>query len=174
MIALKIVGCIFIISSCAGMGFLFASELKHRLEDLKSARSMAILLRGDIRYAQTALPEALENAAKRHEGRLAPFLKRVSSELKQYSGTSLKDIWKQAVKEELSHTSLSKKDKECLLQLGDQLGYLDKDMQMNTIDWYITQVDEIMKDITAESKQKMRLYQSLGVLFGLFVIILIL
>lgn len=69
---------------------------------------------------------------------------------------------------------LIQKDKECLVQLGDHLGYLDKDMQMNTIDWYITQVDEIMKDVTAESKQKMRLYQSLGVLFGLFVIILIL
>lgn len=174
MIALKIVGCILIISSCAGTGFLLASELQRRLEDLKAAKSMAILLRGDIRYAQTALPEALENAARRHEGRLAPFLKRVSGELKQYSGTSLKEIWRKAVKEELSHTALSKKDKECLVQLGDHLGYLDKDMQMNTIDWYITQVDEIMKDITAESKQKMRLYQSLGVLFGLFVIILIL
>ncbi len=174
MVYFKIIGCVFIISSCTGMGFLFASEIKRRIEDLKAAKSMAILLRGDIRYAQTALPEALENAARRHEGRLAPFLKRVSGELKQYSGASLKEIWKKAVKEELTHTSLSKKDKECLVQLGDHLGYLDKDMQMNTIDWYITQVDEIMKDVTAESKQKMRLYQSLGVLFGLFVIILIL
>lgn len=174
MFVIKIIGCILIISSCTGMGCLFAGEIRRRLEDLKAAKSMAMLLRGDIRYAQTALPEALENAARRHEGRLAPFLKRVSNELKQYSGTSLKEIWKRAIKEELVQTSLTKKDKECLLQLGDQLGYLDKDMQMNTIDWYILQVEEIMKDISAGATQKIRLYQSLGVLFGLFVVILIL
>lgn len=67
MVYFKIIGCVFIISSCTGMGFLFASEIKRRIEDLKAAKSMAILLRGDIRYAQTALPEALENAARRHE-----------------------------------------------------------------------------------------------------------
>ena len=174
MYIIKLIGCILIMASCTGMGLLFAGEIKRRLEDLKSAKSVAILLRGDIRYAQTALPEALENAAKRHEGRLGPFLNRVSQELKQYSGTSLKEIWKKAVKEELAKTSLTKNDKECLLRLGEQLGYLDKDMQMNTIDWYITQVEEMMQEISSDAKQKIRLYQSLGVLFGLFVVILIL
>lgn len=174
MLVIKVIGCILIMSSCTGMGLLFAGEIKRRLEDLKSAKSIAILLRGDIRYAQTALPEALENAAKRHEGRLAPFLKRVSGELKQYSGTSLRDIWRIAVNEELNKTSLTKKDKECLLQLGDQLGYLDIDMQINTIDWYITQVEDMMNDLSNDAKQKIRLYQSLGILFGLFVVILIL
>lgn len=174
MFALKVVGCILIIGSCTGMGCLFGSEIKRRMEDLKAAKSVAILLRGDIRYAQTALPEALENAAKRHEGRMAPFLKRVSGELKQYSGTSLKEIWVRAVNEELKNTSFTKKDRECLMQLGEQLGYLDKNMQMNTIDLYITQVEELMKDISSDAKQKIHLYQSLGVLFGIFVIILIL
>lgn len=174
MYLFRILGYVMILSSCTGMGCLFAGEIKRRLEDLKAAKSMAILLRGDIRYAQTALPEALENAAKRHEGRLGPFLKRVAGELKEYSGTSLKDIWAKAVKEELKHTSLTKKDRECLLFLGEQLGYLDKDMQMNTIDWYITQLEEIMKEVSSDAKQKMRLYQSLGVLAGLFVVILFL
>ena len=174
MVLFKIIGCIFIISSCAGMGFLFASEIKRRIEDLKAAKSMALLLRGDIRYAQTALPEALENITKRHDGRLTPFFKKVSKELAQYSGISLAEIWESAMKEELANTSMSKKDRTCFLEFGKQLGYLDKDMQMNHIDWYITQVEEDMQEINLDAKEKIRLYRSLGVLLGIFVIILVL
>jgi stage III sporulation protein AB len=171
---IKITGCIFIITSCTGMGWLFGTEIKKRIEDLKSAKSVALLLRGDIRYAHTALPEALENVSKRHEGRLAPFLRRVVKELKEYSGKSFNCIWKDAMKEELNHTSFTKKDKICLMQFGEQLGYLDKDMQINHIDWYITQVEDDMKEIALDAKDKIRLYKSLGVLFGILITILIL
>ena len=61
-----------------------------------------------------------------------------------------------------------------MAQFGEQLGYLDKDMQMNHIDWYVTQVEEDMKEVASDSKDKMRLYRSLGVLFGILVTILIL
>lgn len=171
---IRIAGCILIIGSSSGMGFLFANEIRRRVEDLRSAKTIALLLRGDIRYAHTALPEALENVAKRHEGRLSPFLKYVAKELHKFDGKSFQQIWKEAIELELKHTSLSKKDKDGLLQLGEQLGYLDKDMQLNHIDWYINQVEDDMKEITADSKDKMRLYRSLGVLFGILVTILLL
>jgi stage III sporulation protein AB len=171
---LKITGCIFVITSCTGMGWLFGTEIKKRLEDLKSAKTIALLLRGDIRYAHTALPEALDNVSRRHEGRLAPFLKRVAKDLREYSGKSFNEIWKSAMNSELNHTSLTKKDKMCLMQFGEQLGYLDKDMQINHIDWYITQVEEDMKEISLDAKDRIRLYRSLGVLFGVLITILIL
>ncbi|MDD5937021.1 MAG: stage III sporulation protein AB [Clostridiales bacterium] len=170
---IKITGCVLIISSSSGMGFLLANDIRKRLEDLRSAKTIALLLRGDIRYAHTALPEALENVARRHDGRMSPFLKRVARELHKYNGLSFTEIWKQAMEEELKNTSLSKKDKVSLLQFGEQLGYLDKDMQINHIDWYIAQLDDDMKEITSEAKDKMRLYKSLGVLFGILVTILL-
>ena len=170
---LKVTGCVFIITSCTGMGMLLGNEIRKRLEDLKSAKTIALLLRGDIRYAHTALPEALENVSKRHQGRLAPFLKKVSKDLKSYNGVSFSDIWKEAMKTELNKTSLTNKDKACLTEFGDQLGYLDKDMQINHIDWYISQVEEDMKEISLDAKDKIRLYRSLGVLFGILITILV-
>lgn len=171
---LRVTGCALIIGASTGMGFLFGNEIRKRLEDLRAAKTIAILLRGDIRYAQTALPEALENVTKRHDGRLTPFFKRVSQELAQYSGISLAEIWERAMREELLNTSLTKKDRTCFLEFGKQLGYLDKDMQMNHIDWYITQVEEDMQVINLDAKEKIRLYRSLGVLLGIFVTILVL
>jgi stage III sporulation protein AB len=47
-------------------------------------------------------------------------------------------------------------------------------MQINHIDWYITQVEDDMKEIAIDAKDKIRLYKSLGVLFGILITILIL
>ncbi len=173
-IVMKVTGCVLVITSCTGMGWLFGTEIKKRLEDLKSAKTVALLLRGDIRYAHTALPEALENVSRRHEGRLGPFLKKVAKDLREYTGKSFQEIWKSTMNSELKNTSLTKKDKMCLQQFGEQLGYLDKDMQINHIDWYIAQVEEDMKEISMDAKDKIRLYRSLGVLFGVLITILIL
>lgn len=170
---IKLTGCILVIGSSSAMGFLFASEIIKRLEDLKSAKTVALLLRGDIRYAHTALPEALENVCRRHKGRLSPFLKEVSKRLKQNEGESFSVIWNEAMETQLLKTALTKQDKVGLMQFGEQLGYLDKDMQLNHIDWYISMIEEDMKEINSDAKDKMRLYRSLGVLFGILVTILI-
>lgn len=170
---LRVTGCVLIITSSTGMGLLLGNEIRRRLEDLKSAKTIALLLRGDIRYAHTALPEALDNVAKRHEGRLGPFLRKVSEELKSFHGISFSEIWKEAMKSELGKTALTNKDKISLAEFGEQLGYLDKDMQINHIDWYITQVEEDMKEISMDAKEKIRLYRSLGVLFGILITILV-
>lgn len=171
--SLKITGCVLIITSSTGMGLMLGNEIKRRIEDLKSAKTIALLLRGDIRYAHTTLPEALENVAKRHEGRYTKFLNKVSKELKSYQGVSFSQVWKKAMETELDKTALSKKDREDWLAFGEQLGYLDKDMQINHIDWYITQVEENMKEVTDDAKDKIKLYRSLGILFGILITILV-
>jgi stage III sporulation protein AB len=55
------------------MGFYFSNEMKERIDDLKELRKLIGLLRGDIRYAATPLPEAISVLNKRHEGRFHHF-----------------------------------------------------------------------------------------------------
>lgn len=173
MLWMKIVGCILIMCSTSGMGYLYAGEVKRRQEDLKATRSVALLLRGDIRYAQTPLPEAFENVAKRHEGRLLEFLCEVAARLKERNGLSFAEIWGQA-ESYLSDTSLTKKDKLLLHQLGESLGYLDKEMQLNTIDLFLSQTEESIAELSKEMVTRMRLYRSIGIMAGIFVVIIIL
>ena len=45
MIVMKIIGSILVITSSAGIGFFFSSEMKSRIEDLKELRNI-VLLRG--------------------------------------------------------------------------------------------------------------------------------
>ncbi|MFU0828859.1 MAG: hypothetical protein ACFWTJ_15250 [Lachnoclostridium sp.] len=75
---------------------------------------------------------------------------------------------------ELDNTSLNKKDLAALGQFGENLGYLDKDMQINTIDLYLEQIEEEIKDLSHNVKQKTYLYNSLGILGGIFITIIML
>lgn len=174
MIFIKIMGCVFIITSSAGMGWYFSSELRNRISDLKELKKLVFLLRGDIRYANTPLPEAVQALSIRHDGKYKLFLTEIAERLNELGGISFCIIWKNAVTKKLENTSLSKKDLNGLGQLGETLGYLDKDMQINTLDLYISQIEEEIADISHGIKEKTYLYNSLGIMGGIFITLIML
>jgi stage III sporulation protein AB len=168
----KIIGCILVIVSSTGMGFYFSSEMKNRIDDLKELKKLIGLLRGDIRYASTPLPEAIDAISRRHNGRFSTFFHHVSVKLHELSGLTFPEIWKEAATLKLVETSLSKKDKLQLMQFGESLGYLDKDMQMNTLELYISQLEDEIAELAKSVKEKSYLYNSLGIMAGIFITII--
>jgi stage III sporulation protein AB len=174
MLALKIIGCILVIASSTGMGLFFSNEMKCRIEDLKELRKLIALLRGDIRYANTPLPEAISSIARRHSGSFEPFFSGVSTKLHELSGLTFSDIWKEAIEKKLVSTSLTKRDKLQLAQFGENMGYLDKDMQLNTLDLYISQLEDEISESSKTAKEKAYLYNSLGIMAGIFISIIML
>lgn len=170
----KVVGCILVILSSTLMGFYCSNQLKCRIEDLQDLRKLIVLLRGDIRYSNTPLPEAISSIARRHEGSFKRFFTKVSERLSEYGGNTFAQVWKEAVEEDLLETYLNKKDKLQLIQFGENLGYLDKEMQMNTLELFITQVEEEINVLSKTAKEKVYLYNSLGIMAGIFVSIILL
>ncbi|NLP16807.1 MAG: stage III sporulation protein AD [Clostridiales bacterium] len=169
----KVIGCILIILSSTLMGFYCSNELKSRINDIKELRKLIILLRGDIRYGSTPLPEAINTIARRHEGSFKGFLIKVSDKLSEHSGNTFSQIWKAAVEKELLQTSLNKKDKSHLIQFGENLGYLDKEMQMNTLELFLTQIEEEINELSKTAKEKSYLYNTLGIMAGIFISIIL-
>lgn len=174
MMVIKIIGCILVIASSTGMGFFFSNEMRSRIEDMKELRKLVVLLRGDIRYANTPLPEAISAIARRHHGNFEVFFTDVYKKLQELSGFTFSEIWTEAVENNLTSTSLTKKDMINLTQFGENLGYLDKDMQMNTLDLYTTQLEDEITDLSKIVKEKAYLYNSLGIMAGVFIIIIML
>ena len=171
---LKIIGCTLIILSSAGMGFFFSNEMRCRIDDLRELRKLVLLLRGDIRYGNTPLPEAVNAIARRHKGSFEAFFNKVSTSLNELSGLTFQEIWKDAVGKKLVDTSLSRRDKTQLLQFGENLGYLDKEMQMNTLDLFLSQLEEETKELSKAVKEKSYLFNSLGIMAGIYISIIML
>ncbi len=172
MFIMKIIGCILVIISSTGMGFFLSNEMRCRIDNLKELKKLINLLRGDIKYANTPLPEAISTITRRQSGSYDAFFNYISKKLYEMSGQTFSQIWMEAVHKELAETSLSKKDKLQMVQFGENLGYLDKDMQMNTIDLFLSQIEEEIKDLSKTIKEKAYMCNTLGIMSGIFIIII--
>ncbi|MBR3772241.1 MAG: stage III sporulation protein AB [Clostridium sp.] len=168
---LKILGAVLTISSCTALGFYFSNELNSRLKQLRELKKYLTILRGDIRYGGTPLPEAIYNLARRSPGAFRGFLTNVAKQLQISGGGTFAEIWTVCVENDLKNTSLTESDKEGLARFGDNLGYLDREMQVNTIDLYLSTLQEEIKEQAAVVKERTKLYNILGIMAGIFITI---
>jgi len=171
---LKIIGSVFVIASSSVFGYLMGKEKINRLMQLRTLKKILYQLRGEIQYSYTPLPEAMGSLGGRNETVFSDFFLSMEVQLKNFEGNTFYSIWKRGIEEKLKSTSLNKSDKVKLISLGENLGYLDQVMQIRNIDLYIEGLDEEIIVESKSLKEKIRLYQLLGVLSGIFVTIVML
>lgn len=59
------------------------------------------------------------------------------------------------------------------MQMGAFLGYLDKDMQLRTVDLYLQELDREIEDAGESTPGRQKLSKSLGIMGGLFLVLLL-
>lgn len=167
---LKAMGAVLILAGASGYGVALASGYKERLGELEQLRQMIIMLKGQILYANAPLGEALDTIGRRSKGSLADFFCRVAKRIETQQGETFCQIWKEEAK---NLEGMDKGDKSSLMELGEHLGFMDRDMQERTLLLYLEQLEQRIENMRAHKQEKCRLYTSLGVMGGLFLVILL-
>lgn len=170
---IKLFGIILILCSSSLIGFRLSRELEERILELSEIKKMIIMLRGEIKYGNSVLSEAFLSIGGRMKEPYGAFLLESQESMEQKKGQTFQEIWKEQVEKHLKKTTLSEKDLLRLNQFGEQLGYLDKDMQLSTIELYLEQLEEEINGARENSKKNGRLYQSLGIMGGVLITVLI-
>ncbi len=171
---IKLLGSLMVLLASTGIGFWAGERKKERKKQLKELMLHMKVLYGEIEYGRTALPEVLEIVASRNQGDMTGFFEKVASELEEMQGESFRSIWNRCLESELTATSLQKKDKILLEGLGENLGFLDQKMQLTTITHYMMNLEAAIEEAEIEVKEKVKLYQLLGLLGGVFIMIVML
>lgn len=172
--ALKILGAVFILLSSGGAGAWASWCFKRRLELLERLRQMIYFLKGEITYSHAPLKEALERAGRRGKGSLGNLFLAVSSEIGRGQGESFGEIWEKEMEKLCSGPEgrlLKSQDIRELCRLGEHLGYLDVDMQEKMLCLYLEELDFSIGQLRGCKQERCRLYGSLGILGGLFLVI---
>ncbi len=168
---MKIAGAVCIIAACTAMGFSFSFRLRCRYGELTELKKILYLLSGEIRFGGSTLDEAFEMVRDRCEEPYRGFFSALSGELKKGGGRTLSQIWREAVNEKLPGSRLSREDRNILQRVGEDLGCLDKETQLKSLSLSIEQLDGAGKALYAELPKKMKLYNYLGILTGVFLTI---
>lgn len=169
---MKVIGAVLVMVASCGIGFLFAGELIKRKRNLEEQYRLMSLLLGDIRYMRATLPEAISKAITRHRGSYDLFLKAVLEMLCEGSGKSLAEVWIMAVEKGLKQSALTESDKQQLRQFGEAIEFSDRENIVMCFEQYLGVLKEEISEINRVVRTKTRLYRSLGVLAGVFIVVL--
>ena len=127
----------------------------------------------EILYKNAALPEALRSSAGKVKVPFDSFLRQTAGRADAFDGVRFSDLFETEIKEQLKGTALTKEDKEEFARFGESLGYLDVEMQKNAMKLYLKELEQKIEYLQKEIPQKRKLYQSLGVMGGIFLLILL-
>lgn len=171
---LKAVGMAFILVSSSALGFGMSMELSERIKWLGELERLMQILKGEIQYAATPLPEVFAELAKRTEGALGSFFKGTAAAMELRSRSSMGEIFAEQAKKLSGVFGVRAKDVEALVRFGTRLGYPDREMQVQTIRLYQEELAAARAEAQEDYRQKAKVYQSLGFLGGCFCVLLLL
>ena len=176
MFLCKVLGVVMMIGASVGVSMYYTKKIKKRAEAIKMMRKNMLLLKGEIRYSQSTLNEAFLHIAEKNTGCYQKFFAHISYEMEQFRGETFYEIWKRQLEKDLAEekSGLQKEDIKQLMILGETLGFLDKEMQLNTLDLYLETVEGEIQHLFEDMPEKIRLYQVFGITGGIFLSILML
>lgn len=147
------------------VGIWFRLQYLQRLHTLKEIQRGVSLLKGEIEYGRTPLPEACLSVSLRIRGSSQIFFRLMSEELQRGGGT-VDEIWRQTMKHVFEHRQLGQRDYEELGRLGNTLGYMDVELQVRTMELCMKRLEESISAYEKERKNQTRLYPVIGTFFG--------
>ncbi|NMA83822.1 MAG: hypothetical protein GX962_08165 [Epulopiscium sp.] len=171
---LKIIGSLLIIATSTLIGMYFVKRQSYYIEDLHALNKGLTILEREIHYAKSPLPAALEQIGMRLETSVSLFFTETAKELNKRTGKGIFAIWKEVIEKNLPYTYLTQEEQKLLFSFGKTLGYLDRDMQIKNIALIQAYLEEQIQQATMYKNQQARLYQRLGILGGLLIVIVLL
>ncbi len=170
---IKSLGSVFVLLVGFSGGGLLASELEKELEELTRLELALTNLSTEISYSLSALPKALCNAGTKAGGNTGIFF-RLMGEL---SGMEQRRTVEEAYFVALEQTRelrLPEHELQTLKTLVKNLGVWGSKEQIGFIDMALNQSRNYKASIQAEYLKKAKMYRSLGVLFALGIVTVLL
>lgn len=170
---LKLTGAMLIVFATTGMGIAKGRELQMYLKELEQLRQVFLMLKSEIKYTKSPLGEAFFHIGKRIGKEQGTWLLAVSEQMEKKLGITFFSLWTASVDTYLNKTKLKRQDLEQIKALGMNMGYLDEEMQIGTIDLYLEQLEIELRKTREELVTKRKLCNCLGVMGGIFLVIVL-
>ncbi len=165
---LQFIGSIFILVACTCMGISKEREMRYHLEELEEVKKMFYLLRSEFQYTRAPFAEVFEKIGGKTKAPFGTWLLCLSRRLEQKERGFFWQIWHESISEDLTGCCLQEKELEELKNVGKNLEY------MESLNLYIEQMEYHIKETREAYQSKKKLCRSMGIMGGIFLVILLL
>lgn len=168
---MKYLGFLLLLTGSTGLGMAFAEDYKERIFVLEQIGKMLTFISDRILTEKDTLPEAFFHTGGRFEGKWKQFLRDMYEETEKQTGAALEEIWRE--KSIILQDVMEERDFLCFQDAMKQTGFGTAEGQFRALKDYQIKVEETLKELTKQKKEKCKLYRTLGVMCGILIIVIL-
>ena len=152
------------------IGILISKKYSNRVKILKDLKNALNMFEVKINFSFETIPEIFNEIAEKINGVAGKIF---SDTIKNIEKNSMLagEAWETAVQE--NGANLKKDDISCIQSLGKLLGKTDVDGQVNQIQLVCAFLDKQINDADEEKHKNEKMYQKLGAIVGLMLVIVL-
>lgn len=169
---LKIFSSIIILIGFSIVGFYYSYKPVYRKNDLLEMKRGLLSLSSEIIFF-SSITEAIFSVEKTLAKPIKNIFIKFRENIEKRRGEELFLLWEDALKDGSYETYFTKEDIEHISTVGKVIGTFDRQLNIEGISIVIEYINSTIKNIENEKNKSLRLYQSLGVLSGLMIIVLL-
>ncbi|MGN0394546.1 MAG: stage III sporulation protein AB [Coprococcus sp.] len=169
---LKIAGGILILIASGSIGHAIGRNQEVLASELSELLIMINLIKSELRYAVNELPEAFSDMAPRLNGAVGTWCEYMAVQLSQRQELSFEEIWNNGICRLDEFSRLKDKHIQYVEKLGKMLGYMDVEAQLAQLMLLESEIQHEYENEREKTGQIKKLAGSLGILGGLFLIII--
>lgn len=168
---LRMVGAALVIASCTGVGFRIARDYRERPRQLRALTQAIRLLESEIEYTVTPLPQALLRVGRRSQLPISHLFSSAAKHLRA-GNVTVEQAFLEAIAATRAQVALKPADLDVLREFGQTLGTSDRITQVQQIKVLLTHLERLTAEAREGQQRNERLWQYLGVITGLVIVIL--
>lgn len=157
---------IFILSNLIGK--MIAGKYRYRLIELQEMKSALSVFKTKIKFTFEPIPEIFSELSKKLDSNISKIFKNANENM---INDNAGQAWEKAI--DTSSNYLNKEDKNTLKMLGKMLGQSDVEGQISQIEVTEEFLNKQIEQAENEKNKNERLFQKLGTIMGLALVIIL-
>lgn len=170
---LKAMGCFFIIYASFMTGHAVGNYHTRMVKEMEELILLMHIIRDQIIYEGTEIPELLETCEKRAYGGVKIWLRHLSRAIADCRDKSFAEIWQESMGVLTDQTALREDTVDEMRRFGTILGDMDVEAQVSRMNLIENIVEDRYEKERSRNGGIRRLSGSLGLLGGLFIVIML-
>ena len=173
MDVLRILGAVLVAVSGMLLGMAFQNEMRQRMWILQDLQRGILRLRQEIEYLKVPLEEASLHTGESLQEPMASFFTETGKKLGKLPGASFAAVWQEMEEQYLEDAPLKQEDCELIRQLGTALEQMEPGGGRVLL-LFEQRAEAALEQACREYREKAQLYRRLGMMGGIFLVILFL
>lgn len=168
---LKLAGSSLILIAAVGIACRFHGELELHLKTLYGIRRMFVELEQQMKLTLLPMEQLLPEI--KGDVRLVKICAQIAEELTLRQGESPEEIWQDIFLKQGRNLGIAKEELQVVAEAGS--AFFGKNLEENErkLALYLEQMDFMIGTVRAKQKEKQRVYQTVSILGGMMLIILL-